>query len=654
MKKKLFLLVLILGFSFIGYSQTLKQAPLNPEFEEYLQLIKEGKHDEIQHLSRFGLIPSPVLPDFTNIKQKSGLDLPVRFDLRDVEGNNFVSPVKNQGPYGTCWAFGTTGAIESYMLISEMDALSLSERHIATCHGGEWSPTDGGNFTLAMAYITRRDGIKLDEDNPYSGFNSNATCIQGISSFGYSDQARLLPNNIDIIKSQLMQYGAMYTSMHWDDSYYNSSDYTYCRNGNATGGHAVTLVGWDDEIETQCGTGAWLVKNSWGADWGNDGYFYISFNDNYYPATAGFFPDFNHNKNYPELIEDEKLRYYDEMGWISSIAAGPDNNKGVVVSQYYSGQDKRINKVGTYITSAGASVDIRIYDNAEIDANGNLIELTDMLAITEDQYCEYPGYYSFELPAVVSANSFYFVEITYKTPDYNYPIPVEAYIEGYVQPLILEGMAWFKSSEEDWEKMGADTDNKYNPAIKVYHQTSNLGPVAAFKSEPGFFNEINEEIVFHNHSYGNDIQNSIWDFGEGASPTTAETSDLSSISVSYSTIGEKDIKLIVEDVEGLTDTLIINKHLNIVPVIIDEQEAAQNISFYPNPSNGIIDIIIEKFTGRANLYIYNSLGILVMKNVIDFASGKARINISNLPGDIYFIDINANGDRKTGKIIKNK
>ncbi len=650
MKPTNLLTLIFLILPIIAVSQKFQPAPLNPEFEEYLLNLKEGNKEYIESYSRFGKVPSPVMPNFSTILKNINLmdELPEHFDLRDVDGMNYISEVKNQGPYGTCWAFGATGAIESYWLMLGKEETLLSERHIVTCHGGEWHPVSGGNFTLAMAYATRRDGMKLDDDHPYSGFNQNSTCHQNISSYAFVDQARLLPvEQTDIIKQHLMQYGAMYTSMHWDGSYYDESNFTYCRDGSATGGHAVTLLGWDDNKETQCGTGAWIVKNSWGSSWGNEGYFYIAYQDNYFPNTAGYFPDYNPNPAYPYLTDNERLSYYDEMGWIRSIGKG--DNTGFVATQLFAGQNKRINKVGTYVTSTNTTLEITIYNDAEIDQNGELVSLNNMVAHKSNIECDFPGYYSVEMPAVV--DDFYFVKIKYHTPGYNFPIPVEAYIDGYVHPYINQGVAWLKSENDDWEKIGSNTQYEYNPSIKVYHQTSNLGPVAAFTSNPRIFTEVDTEIVFENKSYGINIISSHWIFGDDANPSQVITNDFEPVNVTFSDTGYKEISLIVEDAQGRTDTLTVGQYIFITSTDIAEHSKKGKIQIYPNPASSNINIEFNN-NNYSILRLYNISGQMIFEKSVE-NKDKVHINISNIPSGVYFVKAISDDKSVTEKLIIN-
>ncbi len=93
----------------------------------------------------------------------------------------------------------------------------------------------------------------------------------------------------DNIKAALQTTGALYTTVYWSNTYYNTSSRAYYYSGTSGSNHAVTIVGWDDTYSRNNfnpaapGDGAFIVKNSWGTSWGNNGYFYLS----YYDSMAG-------------------------------------------------------------------------------------------------------------------------------------------------------------------------------------------------------------------------------------------------------------------------------------------------------------------------------------------------------------------------------
>lgn len=122
-----------------------------------------------------------------------------------------------------------------------------------------------------------------------------------------------LPKDENVIKQAILDHGALFTNMFWDDDNYRSSDYTYYSDqADSLTNHAVLLAGWDDDKVTAGATGAWIIKNSWGTTFGERGYFYISYRDAKINDHVVCWPEkFAYNDNV-------KIGDYDDLGWISS------------------------------------------------------------------------------------------------------------------------------------------------------------------------------------------------------------------------------------------------------------------------------------------------------------------------------------------------
>ncbi len=238
--------------------------------------------------------------------------LPEKFDLRD-EGRS--TSVKDQGEYGFCWSFASTASMESNILTKKLsnatsENLDLSET------GGSWfscnGTTDksdstygdyrkdpsngdnGGTAEKAAESISSGYGAYPEEVAKYRDIeNGYSEALRYYSDYKLKDYSTL-PEDIDLIKQRLMEKGAMYYAYKcFMENYYETEDgmCTYSDNGKSVegeesdGGHAVTLVGWDDNFSKDNfhpdagvkNDGAWICKNSWGEGWGNDGYFFISY-----------------------------------------------------------------------------------------------------------------------------------------------------------------------------------------------------------------------------------------------------------------------------------------------------------------------------------------------------------------------------------------
>lgn len=253
----------------------------------------------------------------TGVLSRRRVALPTTFDLRD-EGRS--TSVKDQGSYGFCWSFASIASMESNILTQNIgnatiENLDLSESGGAwfSCNGvtdesdstfgdhrdDPYNGTAGGNAIYAAESISSGYGAYPEELARYSdvsdGYNE---ALRYYSDYRFKDLS-FLPEDINLIKQCIMEKGAMYCAYKcFMDNYYETDDgeCTYSDNGKSIygedtdGGHAVTIVGWDDNFSKDNfhpdagvkNDGAWLVKNSWGDYWGNDGYFWVSYESFWY------------------------------------------------------------------------------------------------------------------------------------------------------------------------------------------------------------------------------------------------------------------------------------------------------------------------------------------------------------------------------------
>jgi C1A family cysteine protease len=204
------------------------------------------------------------------------VDIPAKFDWRNVNGHSYVTSVKDQGQCGSCWAFGSTAALESRILITSHTPdteLDLSEQSLVSCDTGDLG-CGGGWFDVVLAYL-QTTGIPLESCLPYTSGESGINGECGGCSDWRQNTYRVtnfenVATSVEAIKSAIVQYGPLVTGfiVYTDFLYYTSGIYTHVT-GEVEGGHAVAIVGYDDAQQ------AWIIKNSWGPDWGESGYFRI-------------------------------------------------------------------------------------------------------------------------------------------------------------------------------------------------------------------------------------------------------------------------------------------------------------------------------------------------------------------------------------------
>lgn len=219
--------------------------------------------------------------------------LPGTLDWRTMNGQNFVTSVKDQGGCGSCWAFATTAALESYILVKDsLPAVddNRAEEILVSCSGA--GSCNGGYIGSASEFI-RGTGLPPELFMPYTATSTDNTCSRAVS--GWQDNTYRIGTwsyvttssvSISAIKNALVSGPLVTTFDVYNDFFsYTGGIYEYAT-GSLAGGHAVLLVGYTDDA-TVNGGGYFLVKNSWGAGWGEGGYFRIAYSQAASPVGFG-------------------------------------------------------------------------------------------------------------------------------------------------------------------------------------------------------------------------------------------------------------------------------------------------------------------------------------------------------------------------------
>ena len=466
--KDFFLLILFfslfLGFSTIVSGQNLQMAPLNPEFVKFQSGAEKVQQQSIGGHG-LGLVPEPILPHFSETSLKGVQALPAKYDLRTAGtgGTSLVSSVKDQGSCGACWTFSIMANIEAYAKKFGLGDYDLSENNLKECNGFLFSSCAGGNTSMSSAYLARKSGPISELKDPY---NENETSCKGYlhPEFWVSD-LRYIPRSNDIIKQAILDYGALATNYFMEDASYNASNYTYYNSTATTTNHAVLLVGWDDNKVTAGGTGAWIIKNSWGTSWGEAGFFYVSYNDVKINTSV------TSTRNINPVVANSTQFDYDQLGVTSAVGYSAETAYGLI--RFSTGtKSYSLKKLSTFVQSSNATVRFEVYQSFDGTTLSNL------LGTISDKACDLPGYYTFDLTTSipVSANSDFYVKVYYNTIGYTYPVPVETIVSGYSNPVIETGRCWISSAGTSWTAIGSDKTYKADLCIKAYGEYTACTP----------------------------------------------------------------------------------------------------------------------------------------------------------------------------------
>lgn len=201
-----------------------------------------------------------------------GGPLPEKWDTRSVGVG--LPPVRNQGQCGSCWAFGTTAAVEASIALYDKKLVDLSEQLVLDCSG---QGTCGGGFWAYNVFVN--PGGAMEKDYAYTAWDGQCKSKSVQHPYKIESYQGIQDNDRDAIKGAIRDYGAVGVTMAVCGSFpgYGGGIYDSTECNYAGSNHIVALVGWDDTVTTKRGKGVWIMRNSWGSSWGDNGYCYMAY-----------------------------------------------------------------------------------------------------------------------------------------------------------------------------------------------------------------------------------------------------------------------------------------------------------------------------------------------------------------------------------------
>jgi cathepsin L len=191
-----------------------------------------------------------------------------------------VTPIKNQEQCGSCWAFSTTGSTEGCHYLTKNHLVSLSEQNLMDCSYNQGNQgCDGGLMTQAMQYIISNGGIDTEASYPY-------TAQDGTCTYSAANRGATLTNYVNVnqgdendlqVKVHKGPTSVAIDASHSSFQFYSSGVYTEPDCSSTELDHGVLSIGWGT---ASTGGAYWIVKNSWGTDWGMNGFIWMARNQN--------------------------------------------------------------------------------------------------------------------------------------------------------------------------------------------------------------------------------------------------------------------------------------------------------------------------------------------------------------------------------------
>ncbi len=283
--------------------------------------------DPASRYKRYGRL-KPLIDDETlDLYEYEPQAVPTSLDWRNKDGKNWMTPIRNQGNCGSCYIFGPIAAVEAVYKIEKLTAdinPDLSEQHILACSGAG-NCEDGGYEEDVVIYL-KSTGVPPEYCFPYEAEDTDCTPCQNWATRKATIQNwKYVTNNREDRTAifNALQKGPVtgWLEVYSDFDNYKSGIYEKTPGASYDADHAISIVGYNKS------QGYWICKNSWGRNWGEDGYFRIAFGQvkigTYVIMVSGV--SIRDKKPVFDPIENKTVNEGDPLSFIIT-ARDPDND----------------------------------------------------------------------------------------------------------------------------------------------------------------------------------------------------------------------------------------------------------------------------------------------------------------------------------------
>lgn len=572
--------------------------------------------------------------------------LPARYNLAE---NGFVTDVKNQQDSGNCWAFAALASLETCVLKASNKTFNFSVENMKnliemySAYGWKMETNEGGYNGMPMGYLASWLGPvnatldPFDDKGTLSPLLDSEMHIQNI----YVLPARTSYTDNDAIKEAILKYGGLYASYYHSAGYLNSKTNAYYDPYTGNGNHAITVVGWDDNYSKNnfytapAGDGAFIVKNSWGSSWGDNGYFYISYYDRVLFAVNKDNQAFTYILN--DTVRYTKNYQYDVAGMTDYLITG---KKTVWYKNIYNATgNEAIAAVSTFFNTT-VDYEISIYVN-------------DVLQLTQNGRHEGSGYYTIPLKEYVpvAVGDIFKIVVKLANPQNGYAaVPISEQLST-TRCYYAPGVSYFSNDGKKWTDLYDYSASAYSHTYNSQVACLKAFTVADMQNTTVTLNNITPKVQEFSEIIATvtDAKGKMAKIGEvifsinGTNYTAGVVDGVAKINVYFDEVGDYVISANYQN-NGLYNGSFVQKTVSVTKTDVNLTAYIGDIVYGENPivSINVTSVAGVNVTGDVVLTIsgkkyivnvVNGLAVFEIPEVLD--AGKYHAEVSYLGSEKY-------------------